>query len=69
MTCQKNVRQISTQMHPYLGSEICSFLWGIVLGISSHISTPDFLHRHVLNVETNVVTWQSLGQRLVMHFN
>jgi len=52
-----------------LGGEVGSGLWWIVLGISSNVSSLDFLDRDVLDVETNVVSWQSLVHRLMVHFD
>ncbi|KYM99730.1 hypothetical protein ALC62_09348, partial [Cyphomyrmex costatus] len=41
----------------------------VVLGISGDVSTTQFFNRHVLDVETNVVTGHSLLQSLVVHFD
>ena len=46
-----------------------SSLWWVVLAVTSHVSTTDFLDGHVLDVEANVVTRNSLGQRLVVHLH
>merc|ERR1719192_273029 len=47
---------------------LCS-LGGIVLAVSTHVSTTDVLDRHVLDVETNVVTRAGLFHSGVMHLH
>ena len=44
-------------------------LWWILLGVTSNVTTTDFLDRDVLDVETNVVTWDTLDELFVMHLN
>jgi len=44
-------------------------LWWIVLGVTSDVTTTDFLDGDVLDVEANIVTWETLGKLLVMHFD
>uniref|UniRef100_A0A672HEU3 Uncharacterized protein n=1 Tax=Salarias fasciatus TaxID=181472 RepID=A0A672HEU3_SALFA len=52
-----------------LSSEIfCCHRW-VILTVTSHVSTTDFLDGHVFNVEADVITGQSLGQRLVVHLH
>jgi hypothetical protein len=41
----------------------------IVLRITSYVTTADFLNRDVLDVEANVVTWETLNKLLVVHLN
>ena len=53
----------------HLGGEVISFHGWVVLAVSSNVSTTDFLDRHVLDVEANVVTGGSLGHRLVVHLH
>lgn len=53
----------------YLRKEVLGSLGWIVLAVSTDISTTNFLHRHVLNVETNIVSWESFWERLVVHFH
>uniref|UniRef100_A0A1L8EJ06 Uncharacterized protein n=2 Tax=Haematobia irritans TaxID=7368 RepID=A0A1L8EJ06_HAEIR len=55
--------------HNNLGGEISSTLGGASLGITSDITTTQFLDGDVLDVETNVVTGNGFGQSFVMHFN
>ena len=55
--------------HDDLGSEIGDSSCGLVLRIGGDVSTLDVLHADVLDVETNVVTGNSLGKRLVVHLN
>lgn len=41
----------------------------VVLGVTSDIATSDLLHRDVLDVEAHVVTRDTFGKLLVMHFD
>jgi hypothetical protein len=52
-----------------LSVEGSGFLGGFVLGIRSDVSTADILDGDILDVEANIVTGQSFGQRFVMHFD
>jgi hypothetical protein len=52
-----------------LGVERIGTLGRIVLGITSDITTTDFLDGDVLDVETNVVTWETLNKLFMMHLN
>jgi len=52
-----------------LGIEGVTALGGIILGISADVSTTDFLHGNVLDVESNVVSRNTLNQGFVVHFN
>jgi len=52
-----------------LSIEVLSLLWGVVLGITSNHTTANILYRQVLDVETNVVTWNSLREGDVVHLN
>ena len=52
-----------------LGVERIGTLWRIVLGITSNVTTTDFLDGNVLDVEANVVTWNTLGELFVVHFD
>lgn len=49
--------------------ERSNFFSGIVLGIRSDVSSSDILDGDTLDVETNVVTWNGLGEGFVMHFD
>lgn len=42
---------------------------GIVLGVTSNVTTTDFLDRHVLDVEADIVTWQTLDKLFVVHLD
>merc|ERR1712113_192478 len=53
----------------HLRGEVGSALGGVILGITSDVSTADLLDRHTLDVETNVVTRKGLGERFVVHFD
>lgn len=53
----------------YLSREIGSSTWWIVLRISGHIASTQFLDGHVLDVESNVVAWHGLCKSLVVHLN
>jgi len=52
-----------------LGVEGVGFLRGIVLGITSDHTATNILDRKVLNVETDVVSRQSLDEGNVMHLD
>uniref|UniRef100_G1LAS7 Uncharacterized protein n=1 Tax=Ailuropoda melanoleuca TaxID=9646 RepID=G1LAS7_AILME len=52
-----------------LGSEAPGLHGGVVLAVTSHVPSSDILHRHVLYVEANVVTRESLHQSLVVHLH
>jgi hypothetical protein len=52
-----------------LGSEGVGTEGGVVLGVTSNVTTADFLDGDVLDVETNVVTGETLLQLLVVHLN
>ena len=52
-----------------LSGEVIRLSGGIVLGVTSHVTTADILDRHVLHVEADVVTRGSLRESLVVHFN
>jgi hypothetical protein len=52
-----------------LGVEGLSSLRGVVLGVTSNVTTTDFLDRDVLDVEANIVTWETLDKLLVVHLN
>lgn len=41
----------------------------IVLAVAHHEAAADLLHRHVLDVEADVVAGQGLGQGLVVHLH
>lgn len=52
-----------------LGVEGLGTLWWIVLGVTSDVATTDLLDGDVLDVEADVVTWQTLWELLVMHLD
>lgn len=52
-----------------LGVEGLGTLWWIVLGVTSNVATTDFLDGNVLDVEADVVTWQTLDKLLVVHLD
>jgi len=52
-----------------LSIERLGALWWIVLRVTADEATAKILDGDVLDVETNVVSWNSLVHRLVMHFN
>jgi hypothetical protein len=49
--------------------EIGNFRCWIIFSIRAYISSSDILNRYVFNVESNVVAWNGLIHRFVMHFN
>ena len=52
-----------------LGGEVGHTRSGLVLGVRGDVSSLDVLDRDVLDVEANVVSGDSLGERLVVHLN
>ena len=52
-----------------LGSEVRDSRCRLVLGVRGDVSSLDVLHGDVLDVEANVVSGHSLGQRLVVHLH
>lgn len=52
-----------------LGGERSGTHGGVVLGITGNVTTADFLDGDVLDVETNVVTGDTLGELLVVHLD
>lgn len=52
-----------------LGVEGLGTLWWVVLGVTSNVTTTDLLDGDVLDVETNVVSWETLDELLVVHLN
>uniref|UniRef100_A0A2M4DKJ5 Putative secreted protein n=1 Tax=Anopheles darlingi TaxID=43151 RepID=A0A2M4DKJ5_ANODA len=55
--------------HDNLGGEVGGTLGWVVLGITSDVTTTQFLDRDVLDVETNVVSGDGLLQSLVVHLH
>merc|ERR1719451_32532 len=55
--------------HDHLGGEVGHAGGGLVLAVGGHVASLDVLHGDVLDVETNVVSGNSLGQRLVVHLH
>jgi len=52
-----------------LGSEVSGLCGRIVLGITANVATTDILDGNVLDVETDVVTRDSLSELLVVHLD
>ena len=52
-----------------LGVEGVGTLGRVVLGVTSNVTTTDFLDGDVLDVEANVVTWETLDKLLVVHLD
>jgi hypothetical protein len=52
-----------------LGKEVVNTYGGIVLGVTSDETTTDLLNGDVLNVESDVVSGNGLGDLLVMHLD
>ena len=52
-----------------LGGEVRHTGGGLVLGVRGDVSSLDVLDRDVLDVEANVVSGDSLGERLVVHLH
>jgi hypothetical protein len=55
--------------HNHLGLECLGVCARVVLGIRRNVSAANILDRDVLHVESNVVTWASLWERLVVHLD
>lgn len=47
---------------------IGAFGW-VGLGVASNVTTADFLHGDVLDIEANIVSRKTLGKLLMMHLN
>jgi hypothetical protein len=52
-----------------LGIEGLGSLWRVVLGVTSDVTTANFLDGNVLDVESDVVTWETLNELLVVHLD
>jgi len=52
-----------------LSEEVSAALGGVVLGVTSDVTTADLLNRDVLDVESDVVTGGGLGDLLVVHLD
>jgi hypothetical protein len=52
-----------------LSVERVAALWWVVLGVTSNVTTSDFLDGDVLDVETNVVTWGTFWDLFVVHLD
>jgi len=52
-----------------LGVEGVAALRWVVLGVTADVSSSDFLDRDVLDVETNVVSWNTLNELFVVHLD
>lgn len=52
-----------------LGVEAVAALGGVVLGVTGDVATTDLLDGDVLDVETDVVTGETLGKLLVVHLD
>merc|ERR1719510_596516 len=53
----------------HLGGEVRHTSSRLVLAVGGHVTSLDVLHGDVLDVETNIVSGNSLGQRLVVHLH
>jgi len=52
-----------------LGVEAVAALGWVVLGVTADVSTSNLLDGNVLDVEADVVTWETLGELLVVHLD
>jgi len=52
-----------------LSVERLSSLGRVVLGVTSNVATTDFLDGDVLDVEANVIAWETLDKLLVVHLD
>merc|ERR1719367_1492240 len=55
--------------HDDLGGEVRDSGGGLVLAVGGNVASLDVLHGNVLDVEANVVSGNSLGERLVVHLH
>ena len=53
----------------YLGGEVLSSAGGLVLRVGGDISSLDVLNGDILDVESDVVAGNGLGQRFVVHLD
>ena len=53
----------------YLGGEVLSSAGGLVLGVRGDVSSLDVLNGDILDVESDVVAGNGLGQRFVVHLD
>jgi hypothetical protein len=52
-----------------LGVERLGALGGVVLGVTSNVATANLLDADVLDVESDVVTWEAFGELFVVHLH
>ena len=52
-----------------LGVEGVGTFGRVGLGVTSNVTTTDFLDGDVLDVEANVISWETLLKLLVVHFH
>ena len=52
-----------------LGGEVGHTHGGLVLRVGGHIAPLDVLDRDILDIEANIVSWEGLGQGLMMHLH
>merc|ERR1719456_989506 len=52
-----------------LSSEVGDTSCWLVLRIRGHISSLNVLNRHVLDIKSNVISWGSFWERLVVHLH
>merc|ERR1719347_720375 len=55
--------------HNDLGGEVRDSGGGLVLAVGGNVTSLDVLHGDVLDVESNIVSGNGLGQRLVVHLH
>jgi len=52
-----------------LSLEFFGFFWWVVLGVTSNVSSSDFLNGDVLYVESDIVSWEGFLESFMMHFD
>nr|ACU18045.1 unknown [Glycine max] len=52
-----------------LGCEVGSFLGRVVLGVGCNKTTLEILDCNILHIKSNIVTWKSLCESLMVHLN
>ena len=71
-SCRRNIMpsyKLDKSNNAYLRLESVGFLGWVVLAVTAHVSTTDFLDGHVLDVEANVVTGKGLIEGGVVHLD
>jgi len=52
-----------------LSDKVFSFSGWFIIKVRSNETSSDIFNRETFNIETNIITWNSLWHLSVMHFN